>query len=63
MAFNYNKWRKNCRIFRAILGIGLIAAAVVTGNKWFYLGVLPLAAAATNFCPVCILSKKCDLPQ
>lgn len=63
MAFNYTKWRKNCRVIRAILGVGLTGYGAYSGNNWFYLGAIPLAAAATNFCPACIFSKKCDLPQ
>ena len=60
---NYNKIRSFCRVFRIILGLGLIATGVVLGNAWFYLGVLPLIAGAVNFCPLCIITKKCDLPQ
>jgi hypothetical protein len=63
MAFNYNKWRSFCRKFRAFVGVVTIGYAVYSGNYWFYLGVLPLAAAIFNFCPVCIISKKCDLPE
>ena len=62
MAFNFNKWRRFCRVFRTILGSALIAYGFYSSNPWFYLGVIPLAAGITNFCPVCILSKKCDLP-
>jgi len=60
---DFNKIRKFCRVFRIILGISLIAAGVVTGIVWFYLGVIPLIAGITNFCPLCLITKKCDLPQ
>ena len=60
---NFNKIRSFCRVFRIILGIALIAAGIVTGIYWFYLGVIPLIAGVANFCPLCIISKKCDLPQ
>ncbi len=60
---DFNKIRKFCRVFRIILGIALIAAGVATGTVWFYLGILPLIAGIANFCPLCIISKKCDLPQ
>lgn len=63
MAFNFNKFRSFCRKFRIILGVVLIGVGVYTGNKWFYLGVLPLVAGIANFCPTCIISKKCDLPE
>ena len=60
---DYNKIRKFCRVFRIIIGIALIITGFITGIVWFYLGILPLIAGLTNFCPLCIFSKKCDLPQ
>ncbi|WP_457750428.1 YgaP family membrane protein [Sulfurimonas sp.] len=60
---DYNKIRKTCRPIRIVLGLVLITIGFITGNYWFYLGVLPLAAGLANFCPLCIISKKCDLPQ
>jgi len=60
---DFNKIRKFCRVFRIVIGLALIATGVVTGNFWFYLGALPLIAGIANFCPLCIISKKCDLPQ
>ncbi|MFT5835560.1 MAG: hypothetical protein ACI9RG_000453 [Sulfurimonas sp.] len=58
---NFNKIRSFCRVFRVIAGIALIATGVITGIAWFYLGVLPLIAGLTNFCPLCMISKKCDV--
>ncbi|MBA1433082.1 MAG: DUF2892 domain-containing protein [Epsilonproteobacteria bacterium] len=60
---NVNKIRKICRPIRIVLGLGLIAAGVVTGINWFYLGVIPLIAGIANFCPLCIITKQCDLPE
>ena len=56
-----NKIRKVCRPIRIVLGLGLIGAGVMTGVVWFYLGVIPLIAGLANFCPLCIITKKCDL--
>ena len=41
----------------------LIATGVITSNPWFYLGAIPLIAGLMNFCPLCIITKKCDLPE
>ena len=60
---NFNKIRKVCRVVRIVVGLALIVTGVITGINWFYLGVLPLIAGIANFCPLCIFSKKCDLPQ
>jgi hypothetical protein len=60
---DFNKIRKVCRVVRIVVGLALIAVGFATGNYWFYLGVLPLIAGIANFCPLCIFSKKCDLPQ
>ncbi len=58
---NYDKIRKNCRVIRIVVGLALIITGVVTGNAWFYLGVLPLIAGILNFCPLCIITKKCSI--
>ena len=60
---NYNKIRKICRPIRIVLGLALIVTGVITGNALFYLGVIPLMAGVINFCPLCIITKKCDLPE
>jgi len=57
---DYNKIRKNCRIFRIAVGLGLIVTGYVSGNAWFYLGGLPLVAGLVDFCPICLFTKKCD---
>jgi len=63
MAVNFNKIRSFCRVFRIVIGVALIIAGVVTGIKWFYLGIIPLIAGLANFCPLCLITKKCDLPD
>jgi len=56
-----NKIRKVCRPVRIVLGLSLIATGVATSIAWFYLGVVPLIAGIANFCPLCIVTKKCDI--
>jgi len=60
---DFNKIRKICRPVRIVVGLGLIAGAFLTDTTWMYFGVVPLIAGITNFCPLCIITKKCDLPQ
>ncbi|RBQ26029.1 MULTISPECIES: YgaP-like transmembrane domain [Arcobacteraceae] len=55
----FDKIRAFCRPFRVILGIVLIAVGFFTGIVWFYLGIIPLIVGLIDFCPVCIISKKC----
>jgi len=55
-----NKLRKVCRPIRIVVGLLLIGYGVKSGNAWFYLGVVPLIAGLSNFCPACIITKKCD---
>jgi len=58
---NVNKIRAVCRPIRIVLGLALIGVGVYTGINWFYLGVIPLIAGLSNFCPLCIITKKCDV--
>jgi hypothetical protein len=53
--------QKVCRPIRIAVGLALIAAGLVTGIVWFYLGILPLVAGLINFCPTCIITKKCEV--
>ena len=55
----FDKFRNLCIPFRIVLGLVLIARGYFTGNAWFYLGVIPLIAGLADFCPLCIISKKC----
>ena len=60
---NVNKIRAICRPIRIVVGLTLIGIGIYSGNAWFYLGVVPLIAGITNFCPLCIITKQCDLPE
>ena len=57
----YEKIRDFCKKFRIALGVILIIVAIITGNSWFYLGIIPLIVGITNFCPLCIITKKCRI--
>jgi len=58
---NVNKIRSACRPIRIALGLALIGYGIYSGNQWFYLGAIPLIAGLVNFCPLCIITKKCDI--
>ena len=63
-----NKVRSFCRVFRIILGLVLIAIGVFQlgvedGSLLWFLGIIPLIAGLVNFCPLCLITKKCDLPN
>ena len=58
---NFIKIRKACQPIRILAGAALIATGVVTGNAWFFLGLAPLIAGIVNFCPLCIITKKCEI--
>ena len=58
---NYDKIRDICRVVRISVGMLLIATGVIVDNVWFYLGVAPLIAGMVNFCPLCIITKKCTI--
>ncbi|MCK5110743.1 MAG: DUF2892 domain-containing protein [Arcobacteraceae bacterium] len=60
---NFNKIRSFCKRFRIALGLILIAIGFLFNNSWFYLGVIPLIAGLADFCPLCIISKKCDIKE
>lgn len=59
----FDKIRSFCRPFRIVIGLVLIAIGFFMDNAWFYLGVIPLIAGLVDFCPVCIISKKCTPKQ
>ena len=63
---NVNAIRSFCRVFRIIMGTALILTGVVQlgamdAAPWFFLGTIPLVAGLVNFCPLCIITKKCDI--
>lgn len=55
----YDKFRSFCRKFRVLIGVVLIAIGFFTGIAWFYLGIIPLIVGAVDFCPLCMITKKC----
>ncbi len=59
----FDKIRAFCRPFRIVIGLVLIAIGFYLSNPWFYLGVIPLIAGLADFCPVCIISKKCTIKK
>lgn len=59
----FDKIRNFCRSFRIVLGIILIIIGFIIENSWFYLGVIPLIAGLVDFCPTCIISKKCSIKK
>ena len=59
---NVIKIKKFCRAFRISIGIVLIGIGVYTENAWFYLGIVPLIAGLVDFCPLCLITKQCELP-
>lgn len=40
------------RILRIVVGIALIAWALMGGPVWAWVGIVPLATALINFCPL-----------
>ncbi len=59
----FDKIRSFCRPFRIIVGLVLIVIGFLLSNPWFYLGVIPLIVGLLDFCPLCIISKKCSIKQ
>jgi CHASE2 domain-containing sensor protein len=60
----YDKIRSFCRKFRIMLGVIVLAIGFLLGDGslnlgWWWLGLLPLIAGLIDFCPTCIISKKC----
>ena len=59
----FDKIRRFCRPFRIVLGLVLIVIGFLLSNPWFYLGIIPLIVGIIDFCPLCIVSKKCSIKQ
>ena len=57
----YDKIRSFCRKFRIVIGLVLIGIGIFSGIYWFYLGVIPLIAGLVDFCPLCMITKKCSI--
>jgi len=47
----------------ALIITGVIQMGAMAGAGWFFLGFIPLIAGLTGFCPLCMITKKCDLPN
>lgn len=66
---DFNKIRSFCKYFRIAIGLILIAIGTyfmlttTDSSLWWFLGVLPLVAGLVNFCPLCIITKKCDVEK
>jgi hypothetical protein len=58
---NAKKIRSFCRPIRFIAGIALVGYAIYSGNNWFYLGAIAIAASVFNICPICKITGQCDL--
>jgi CHASE2 domain-containing sensor protein len=64
----YDKIRSFCRKFRIIIGLLILTVGFLLGDGslnlgWWWLGLIPLIAGIINFCPICIISKKCTLKK
>jgi hypothetical protein len=65
---NIESIRATCRVIRVVVGLAAVSygTMLVVNNEpnyLFFLGAIPLIAGAVNFCPLCIITKKCDLPK
>ena len=62
----YDKIRSFCRSFRVMLGLSALLIGFLLGDGslnlgWWYLGLMPLIAGITNFCPICMITKQCSI--
>jgi hypothetical protein len=62
----FDKIKSFCISFRIILGISILMIGYLLGDGglnlgWWYLGLIPLIAGITKFCPICIITKKCSI--
>jgi len=62
----FEKIRNFCQPLRVVIGIVAIIIGYLLSDgtlswSWWYLGVIPLIAGLTNFCPLCMITKKCDI--
>ena len=60
----YDKIRNFCRKFRIIIGVIALTLGFLLGDGslnlgWWWLGLIPLIAGIVDFCPICIITKKC----
>jgi Protein of unknown function (DUF2892) len=40
------------KIVRIILGVGLIAWAIINGSYWAWIGIIPLITGIYGWCPI-----------
>jgi len=63
----FDKIKLFCGKFRIVLGILLMIAGFFFTeedqfyNIWFALGIVPLIAGLSGFCPLCLITKKCTI--
>jgi hypothetical protein len=63
----FDKIKIFCTKFRIVFGIVVLALGFVFTaeeefyNLWFALGIVPLIAGLTKFCPICLITKKCTV--
>ena len=57
----FDKIKRFCRPIRMVVGMGLITAGMATGIVYFYLGLVPFFMGMANICPLCIVTKKCNI--
>ena len=58
---NLNTFKRICQPIRITLGLALISYGIYSANALFFLGAIPLIAGMLNFCPLCIITKKCSI--
>jgi len=63
----FDKIKIFCVKFRIVFGLVILALGFYFTaedqfyNLWFALGIVPLIAGLTKFCPICLITKKCTI--
>lgn len=57
----FDTLKKICKPVRMTVGASLIFVGAVTGNPWFYLGLIPFIVGSMDICPACMITKKCSI--
>ena len=65
---NIEAIRATCRVVRVVVGLATVSFGTMlvvndAPNYLWFLGIAPLVAGFINFCPLCIITKQCDLPK
>ena len=58
----FQKIQKICSPFRIVLGAAAVIYAIAASEPIFFLGILPIIAGITKFCPICQFTSKCEIP-